>query len=187
MVTNSRNGLLKQFILAGPILKTKLFLSIFVKLISKIIEYHENFYMFWLLTLNETSTDSITLRTSIGSVLSLSRRLLRGLRLTSAHFSRSFGGKIKTINMADPNNEAASSSSVSEQAPMATPIRDDLEKIEDFLEPDKKRRKVSRNDGKTEQKLEHRLGGILCCAVCLDLPKAAVYQVSFLYLSFNIF
>ncbi|CAL7938857.1 zinc finger TRAF-type-containing protein 1 homolog [Xylocopa sonorina] len=78
--------------------------------------------------------------------------------------------------MADPSNEAASSSSVSEQAPQATPIRDDLEKIEDFLEPDKKRRKLSRNDGKTEQKLEHRLGGILCCAVCLDLPKAAVYQ-----------
>lgn len=88
-------------------------------------------------------------------------------------------GKIKTINMADPSNEAASSSSVSEEAPSATPIRDDLEKIEDFLEPDKKRRKLSRNDGKAEQKLEHRLGGILCCAVCLDLPKAAVYQVSF--------
>lgn len=84
--------------------------------------------------------------------------------------------------MADPSNEAASSSSISEQ-PSATPIRDDIEKIEDFLEPDKKRRKSSRNDGKTEQKLEHRLGGILCCAVCLDLPKAAVYQVS-LYISF---
>lgn len=110
---------------------------------------------------------------------SLPRRLLRSLRLTSAHFSRSHGGKIKTINMADPSDEAASSSSVSEQAPLATPIRDDLEKIEGFLEPDKKRRKVSRTDGKTEQKLEHRLGGILCCAVCLDLPKAAVYQVSF--------
>ena len=27
-------------------------------------------------------------------------------------------------------------------------------------------------------KLENRLGGILCCTVCLDLPKAAVYQVS---------
>lgn len=27
------------------------------------------------------------------------------------------------------------------------------------------------------EKLEHRLGGILCCAVCLDLPRAAIYQV----------
>lgn len=29
-----------------------------------------------------------------------------------------------------------------------------------------------------EEKLESRLGGILCCAVCLDLPKTAMYQVS---------
>lgn len=29
-----------------------------------------------------------------------------------------------------------------------------------------------------QEKLEQRLGGILCCAVCLDLPKAAVYQCS---------
>ncbi|KAL5292201.1 CYHR1 family protein [Megaselia abdita] len=27
-----------------------------------------------------------------------------------------------------------------------------------------------------EEKLESRLGGILCCAVCLDLPKTAMYQ-----------
>lgn len=27
-------------------------------------------------------------------------------------------------------------------------------------------------------KLEHRLGGILCCAVCLDLPRSSIYQVS---------
>lgn len=26
------------------------------------------------------------------------------------------------------------------------------------------------------EKLEYRLGGILCCAVCLDLPKTAMYQ-----------
>lgn len=28
-----------------------------------------------------------------------------------------------------------------------------------------------------EEPLEERLHGILCCAVCLDLPKSAVYQV----------
>lgn len=27
------------------------------------------------------------------------------------------------------------------------------------------------------EKLEHRLGGILCCAVCLDLPRSSIYQV----------
>ncbi|KAE9545370.1 hypothetical protein AGLY_000913 [Aphis glycines] len=26
------------------------------------------------------------------------------------------------------------------------------------------------------EKLEHRLGGILCCAVCLDLPRSSIYQ-----------
>lgn len=30
-------------------------------------------------------------------------------------------------------------------------------------------------------KLEHRLGGILCCAVCLDLPRSAIYQVTLLF------
>lgn len=28
-----------------------------------------------------------------------------------------------------------------------------------------------------KDKLEQRLGGILCCAVCLDLPKSSVFQV----------
>ena len=79
--------------------------------------------------------------------------------------------------MADPSNEVASSSGISEQVAPTPQIREDLEKNEDFLEPDAKRRKILRAEGKTEQKLEHRLGGILCCAVCLDLPRAAVYQV----------
>jgi hypothetical protein len=34
-------------------------------------------------------------------------------------------------------------------------------------------------------KLEHRLGGILCCAVCLDLPRSVVYQVRFLELHYH--
>lgn len=99
------------------------------------------------------------------------------------------GENSKTSNMADTSNEPASSSGVSEQVAattatnaVTTPLREELDKTEDF-EPDKKRRKTTttqRADDatKTEQKLEHRLGGILCCAVCLDLPRAAVYQVS---------
>ncbi|XP_075980916.1 zinc finger TRAF-type-containing protein 1 homolog isoform X2 [Anticarsia gemmatalis] len=46
----------------------------------------------------------------------------------------------------------------------------------DVDEPLTKKRKI--NDKETSDKLEHRLGGILCCAVCLDLPQAAVYQCS---------
>jgi hypothetical protein len=47
-------------------------------------------------------------------------------------------------------------------------------------EPEKKRQKLDSNPTKVKklEKLENRLGGILCCAVCLDLPRAAMYQVS---------
>lgn len=43
-------------------------------------------------------------------------------------------------------------------------------------EPETKRRKTSPAK-QTVEKLEARLNGILCCAVCLDLPKNAIYQV----------
>ncbi|XP_071559928.1 zinc finger TRAF-type-containing protein 1 homolog isoform X3 [Temnothorax nylanderi] len=95
------------------------------------------------------------------------------------------GENSKTSNMADPSNEPASSSGVAEQVAataaataVAAPLREEHDKPEDFHEPDKKRRRTTRAEdaAKTEQKLEHRLGGILCCAVCLDLPRAAVYQ-----------
>lgn len=69
---------------------------------------------------------------------------------------------------------------------------------DESMEPCKKRPRVNSNagagsgggtgekQGKEQQasvkqesmdKLEYRLGGILCCAVCLDLPKSAIYQV----------
>lgn len=72
-------------------------------------------------------------------------------------------------------SEAATSSSET-----TMDIHENTEKHEDFLEPDIKRRKVSQSMkiDCVKYKLEERLGGILCCAVCLDLPKAAVYQVS---------
>lgn len=56
------------------------------------------------------------------------------------------------------------------------------EKRDEFAEPDAKKRKVSNIKCGDDKKcnLEDRLGGILCCAVCLDLPRAAVYQVSYL-------
>lgn len=50
-------------------------------------------------------------------------------------------------------------------------------KMTPFLEPAKKRMRMSQAVDAAKNKLEDRLGDILCCAVCLDLPKAAVYQV----------
>ncbi|KAK5648450.1 hypothetical protein RI129_003342 [Pyrocoelia pectoralis] len=52
-----------------------------------------------------------------------------------------------------------------------------VEIMDEFAEPDIKKRKLLNSELKTD-KLEQRLGGIFCCAVCLDLPKAAVYQCS---------
>ncbi len=58
-------------------------------------------------------------------------------------------------------------------------------------EPDNKKRKIEPLAVKQGFKLEDRLNGILCCAVCLDLPTVAVYQVGFcklyrlLYLTFE--
>ena len=52
-----------------------------------------------------------------------------------------------------------------------------------FERPTKKQRK-EKEEGVLEkikvsdERLETRLGGILCCSVCLDLPSSAVYQVS---------
>lgn len=50
-------------------------------------------------------------------------------------------------------------------------------------EPDAKRKRIEPaaqpSTSQSNEKLESRLGGILCCAVCLDLPKTAMYQVGF--------
>lgn len=49
----------------------------------------------------------------------------------------------------------------------------------EFDEPESKRQKLDTSmKGKKFEKLESRLGSVLCCAVCLDLPKTAMYQVS---------
>ncbi|XP_019873777.1 cysteine and histidine-rich protein 1 homolog [Aethina tumida] len=69
------------------------------------------------------------------------------------------------------DTEAATSSNESVTEPLES-----IEKPDEFAEPDVKRRKCSKNLDEKKNKLEDRLGGILCCAVCLDLPRAAVYQ-----------
>lgn len=61
--------------------------------------------------------------------------------------------------------------------------RDSIETGNEAFEPaSKKQRKEESNVEKTknaDERLETRLGGILCCSVCLDLPSSAVYQVSY--------
>ncbi|XP_048483806.1 cysteine and histidine-rich protein 1 homolog isoform X1 [Plutella xylostella] len=67
-----------------------------------------------------------------------------------------------------PESEPIASSSVSLAGA-------DAEMKEEEGPSPEKRRKLDQGG---QEKLEHRLGGILCCAVCLDLPPAAVYQCS---------
>lgn len=76
------------------------------------------------------------------------------------------------------DTEAATATSSAETVPETS---DSAEKMDEINEPETKRRKLNRNNDNDEKKnrLEERLGSILCCAVCLDLPRAAVYQVSF--------
>lgn len=75
--------------------------------------------------------------------------------------------------MADLN--LASSSDVIES-------RESIETGSEDFEPTVKRQRkedVSEKAKIIDERLETRLGGILCCSVCLDLPSSAVYQVSF--------
>lgn len=64
----------------------------------------------------------------------------------------------------------------SSQAEPQKPARPSEHEDED--EPETKRKKVDKPVTKMIEKLEARLGGILCCAVCLDLPRTAMYQVN---------
>lgn len=72
--------------------------------------------------------------------------------------------------MSEP--EAASSSSDANMEMQSNGAKDDS-----FVEPAKKRRRIMQSSDTVKNKLEDRLGGILSCVVCMDLPKSAVYQV----------
>ncbi|KAG8330678.1 hypothetical protein J6590_057255 [Homalodisca vitripennis] len=73
------------------------------------------------------------------------------------------------MEMADTEASSSTTETVTETVT-------DVEKSEEFSEPEAKKRKLSNQQDAKPDKLELRLGGILCCAVCLDLPKAAIYQ-----------
>lgn len=87
----------------------------------------------------------------------------------------------RTLKQTMSDAEAATSSTET-----TTETVENVEKMDEINEPEAKRRKLIKNSDLDDKKnrLEERLGSILCCAVCLDLPRAAVYQVShrFIYL-----
>lgn len=91
----------------------------------------------------------------------------------------SFGSAVLCFRVRDAitsimsESEAATSSTETTTEVVESVIKDEG--------PEAKRRKLStsvKNVDPKKNRLEERLGGILCCAVCLDLPRTAVYQVS---------
>ncbi|XP_065073563.1 zinc finger TRAF-type-containing protein 1 homolog [Ochlerotatus camptorhynchus] len=76
------------------------------------------------------------------------------------------------LNLAEQimTNSLGNSSQAESQKP-ARPVEHT-----DEDEPETKRKKIDKPETKMIEKLEARLGGILCCAVCLDLPRTAMYQ-----------
>jgi len=56
-----------------------------------------------------------------------------------------------------------------------------MDTTDNISEPEPKRCKFDTKDQPSttlESKLEERLTGILCCAVCLDVPGLSMYQAS---------
>lgn len=64
--------------------------------------------------------------------------------------------------------------SVSDAGVSAEEVKNEL--LSELLESGPLKKRLKSETSATKEKLEQRLGGILCCAVCLDLPKTAVYQ-----------
>lgn len=94
--------------------------------------------------------------------------------------SVSISADIQVENLALPM--PITSSSVINRDNCNTGTSDDNNKLCDDGETAKKKRKLSNSNVikkslEINDKLENRLGGILSCAVCLDLPNHAIFQV----------
>lgn len=100
----------------------------------------------------------------------------------SSTYSNLITAEIRVENLSTSNVEQSGSSTIS--IPTSSSSNDVVggsSSSSCLEEPEKKRQKLDVNHPlkvKRMEKLENRLGGILCCAVCLDLPRSAMYQVS---------
>lgn len=69
-----------------------------------------------------------------------------------------------------------STSSASSEEPQFKKVKLEKSEIDDQLNKNSAHFATS-GHFYTTKKLEDRIGGILCCTVCLDLPQASIYQV----------
>ena len=98
---------------------------------------------------------------------------------STSNYSNLITAEIRVENLsASPVEQTATITIPSPQSVSAIPSTENV--ASNVEEPEKKRQKLDPHPLKAKklEKLENRLGGILCCAVCLDLPRAAMYQVS---------
>lgn len=100
-------------------------------------------------------------------------------RATTSAFQALVTTIAASASTSDSSTVAASVASVPVEAVEPPPV------TEDDDGPVKKKVRISSDSsavGATSktapgpEKLEQRLGSVLCCSVCIDLPKSAVYQ-----------
>lgn len=72
--------------------------------------------------------------------------------------------------------EGSGPSTQTERTPLSVALT--AEEMDEDCEPQKKKSRTEDLLSDFGNKLEHRLSGILCCTVCLDLPKTC-FQVGF--------
>lgn len=112
---------------------------------------------------------------------------------SSSFSSNLITAEIRVENLASSSDSSASTTATISVMPTTTPTQQQaVENISEadnnmpsiskqsFDEPEAKKQKFDTSSKKHKklEKLESRLGSVLCCAVCLDLPKTAMYQVS---------
>nr|XP_029731467.1 cysteine and histidine-rich protein 1 homolog [Aedes albopictus] len=107
--------------------------------------------------------------------------LLISVATQPAHGGLNLSEQIMTsnqeLNLSLGNNNSNSGANSQQQQPVGgSPKATRPSEHSDEDEPETKRKKIDKPETKMIEKLEARLGGILCCAVCLDLPRTAMYQ-----------
>ncbi len=79
-------------------------------------------------------------------------------------------------NINNSNNNISSNEDIVND--LTNNLNDDkFVEIKDEKRDESPKKKLKTDNNSFEPKLEQRLGGILCCAVCLDLPKSGIFQV----------
>ncbi|XP_058823584.1 zinc finger TRAF-type-containing protein 1 homolog [Topomyia yanbarensis] len=115
---------------------------------------------------SSSSSSSGTVGQASALLISVATQLSHGLDLSEQIMTNNQELNLSLGNV-NTTNQAENKDGLKSGRPAECPDDD---------EPEAKRKKIDKPATKMIEKLEARLGGILCCAVCLDLPRTAMYQ-----------